>query len=147
MQTFAGPGEKSDTTTLTADDSRATALEEMNIRRESADLAPLEESEPLDTVAGRILDARLAGEEPSEDIFGLLPDGSTGWTSISIRSGSRGASGATLSANDVNAFIDDWESSDNEAPFGGARATYLGFAALAQDSGRSTAVAVFGGRE
>lgn len=147
VQTFAGPGQDDGSPTLTAEEIRATALEGMNARRATLGLAPLEASSPLDTLAERVLEARLQDEDLPENVFGLLPDGATGWTSISVRSGSRGASGTILSEEDIASFVADWASIDPEAPFGGARGAYLGFAAAVQDGGRATAVAVFGGRD
>ena len=147
VQTFAGAGEDGDAPALTPGEAHAAALEEIDAHRDSAGLDPLDPSEPLTTVAERVLEARLADEEPPEDIFGLLPEGETGWTSLSILSGSRGGSGAAISQEDVAAFVEDWASGNTGAPLGGERATHLGFAAEARDDGRATAVAVFGGRD
>ncbi|SFH39364.1 Uncharacterized conserved protein YkwD, contains CAP (CSP/antigen 5/PR1) domain [Palleronia marisminoris] len=147
VQTFAGPGEDDDAPALTAEEAHAAALAEMNAHRESAGLGPLDPSEPLSTVAERVLEARLADEEPPKDIFGLLPEGETGWTSLSILSASRGGSGVALSKEDVAAFVEGWASGNAGASLGGERATHLGFAAATRDDGRATAVAVFGGRD
>lgn len=144
VQTFAGPGGDGDAPALSDEDIRATALEEMNARREAAGLDPLKASEPLSTAAEQVLDARLADEEPPRDIFGLLPEESTGWTSVAVLSASRGGSGASLSQEDVAGFVEDWASGDTS--FGGERASHMGFAAASREDGRATAVAVFGGR-
>ncbi len=147
VQTFAGPGHSGGGAGLAPQGAREAALQAVNARRQSQGLAPLKASAPLDTVAGRFLDARLAGEIPPQNIFALLPEGATGWTSIAIRSGSRGGSGGTLSASDVSAFVDQWASADDREVLGGERAGYFGFAANAREDGRTTAVAVLGGRD
>lgn len=147
VQTFAGPGEDGPSPELSAEEIRATALKEINTRRESEGHNPLDHSDPLNALAGRIIDARLSGEALPTDIFSLLPDGATGWTSISVRSGSKGGSGAVLSAEDIMSFIENWASAaDSQTPFGGEAASHLGFAARLREDGRATAVAVFGGR-
>lgn len=96
--------------------------------------------------ADRLLEIRLAGEKPPESIFDLLPEGSSGWTSLSVLSASRGGSSSILSEEAVVAFVDEWAEQGADAVFGGARATHLGFAATARDDGRTTAAAIFGGR-
>ncbi|CTQ34654.1 CAP domain-containing protein [Jannaschia rubra] len=140
VQTFAGPGEADDGPRLDAAGARAAALEEVNRRRQDEDLAPLDASEALDAVAERVLDARLSEQEMPEGLFDLLPEGASGWTSLTVRSASRGGSGAELSQGDVVTFVEKLAS-------GGARASHLGFAAAARDDGRNVAVAVFGGRD
>lgn len=147
VQTFAGPGRDDGAPSVAPDEARAAALDEMNDRREADGLSPMERSEALDAVAETLLDARVSGEDMPQNIFGLLPDRATGWTSMSIRTASRGGSGAELSRDDVAAFVEDWAMAKTDAPLGGERATHLGFAATARDDGRSTAVAVFGGRD
>lgn len=146
VQTFSGPGRKGDTPALDATEARAAVLAAINARRESAGLAPLAPSDPLDVLADRALTLRMSGSDPPDNIFGLLPEGSTGWTSVAIRMADRGGSGATLTQDDVAAVVREWAASGADAPLGGARASHLGFAAAAQDDGRATAVAVFGGR-
>lgn len=146
VQTFAGPGEPADAPALGSAEARAAALDEINARREAAGLEPLDASDALDVVADRLLQARLAGEEPPESVFDLLPDGSSDWTSLSILSASRGGSSSFLSEEEVKSFVDDWAEQGADASFGGAGATHLGFAAAARDDGRTTAVAIFGGR-
>lgn len=146
VQTFAGPGEAADTPALGLEEARTAALDEINVRREAAGLEPLDASEALDVAAEKLLDIRLAGEEPPETIFDLLPEGSPGWTSLSVLSASRGGSSSILSREAVAAFVDDWAEQGTDPAFGGARATHLGFAASARDDGRTTAVAIFGGR-
>ena len=146
VQTFAGPG-SDDGAPLDADGARAAALEAVNVRREDADLPPLAASEALDSVAARILDSVTGKGSLPDDLFGLLPDGATGWTSLSVQSASRGGSGSALSSTDVAAFVDDWASAEGDAPLGGARAGHLGFAAATREDGRATAVVVFGRRD
>ncbi len=146
VQTFAGPGSDGGGRALDAGAARAVALEELNVRREEDGLEPLEASEALDQVAEGVLEARRAGEDPPEDIFELLPDGAEGWTSIAVRSASRGGSGTALSHEDIIAFVSGWAGAEIEDPLGGPRAGSFGFAAAVSDDGRATAVAVFGGR-
>ena len=145
VQTFAGPGEADDGPRLDAAGARVAALEETNRRRQDQGLAPLEPDEALDAAAGQVLDARLSGEELPEGLFGLLPEGATGWTSLAVRSASRGGSGAELSRGDVATFVERFASGDTS--LGGDDASHLGFAAAAQDDGRNVAVMVFGGRD
>ena len=148
VQTFAGPGRgDGDGPALDAGGAGTAALGAVNARRADEGLAPLEPSGTLDAVAARVLDARLAGEALPDDVFGLLPDGAAGWTSIAVRSASRGGSGAAVTRGDVEAFVEDWAAADADALLGGERAGHLGFAAATRDDGRATAVAVFGGRD
>ncbi len=146
VQTFAGPGQDEDAPALDGAQVRAAALDAVNARRADTGLAKLEPSEPLDAAAAKVLEARLSGAEMPGNIFGLLPEGATGWTSIEIRSGSRGGSGVALSQGDIASFVEDWASGEDGAMLGGASAGYLGFAASAGSDGRATAVALFGGR-
>lgn len=146
VQTFAGPGQQGDAVALGATQARAAALEAVNLHRETAGLAPLAQSDPLDVAAKRVLDMQLAGETLPEDIYGLLPEDATGWTSVSISTASRGGSGAVLTEGAVRALVEGWASARADVSHGGARASHLGFAAMTQDDGRATAVAVFGGR-
>lgn len=152
VQTFSGPGTTSsvsgDPETVTPAAARYAALEEVNQARVAAGLARLEASEALDIVAWRVLKAVAedAGTLP-DDVFGLLPEGSSGWTSLALRSASRGGASTEMTREDVAAFIADWTSpAGSDEILGGAAAIHLGFAAEADGSGRKTAVAVFGGR-
>lgn len=147
VQTFAGPGPDSDAPTSSVAERRSTVLEGMNDHREAAGLEALAPSDALDEVADQVLAARLSDEDLPDNLFCLLPEGSTGWTSLTISTGTRGASGTTLTTEDVTAFVEDWATGNAEEPFGGERATDLGFSAAALDSGRATAVAIFGGRD
>jgi uncharacterized protein YkwD len=147
VQTFSGPGPEGDTPALDAAQARAAAREAMNARRESAGLGPLQPSDALDAVADRVRALLASGKGIPKDIFALLPEGSEGWTSIAIRTASRGGSGATLTRDDVMEIIREWAGGGADAPLGGAPASDLGFAAAAQEDGRLAAVAVFGGRE
>ena len=72
---------------------------------------------------------------------------STGSTSLSLLSASQGGSGSALSQENVAAFIEDWAESRTDTTLGSAQAAHLGFAAAAQENGRTTAVAIFGGRD
>lgn len=153
VQTFSGPGanpsDGGDPETVTPEAARDAALEEVNRARSEAGLAALEASEALDIVAERLLEtvAEDADTMP-DDVFGLLPEGSSGWTSLALRSASRGGSGAGMTRGDVATFIADWSSSaETDSLLGGTAASRLGFAAQASGNGRKTAVAVFGGRE
>ena len=145
VQTFAGPGEAEDGPRLDAAGARAAALEEVNTRRREEGLVPLEPSEALDAVAGQVLDARLSDRDLPEGLFGLLPEGTTGWTSLAVRSASRGGFGSELSRGDVATFVGTLMPGD--APSDAERASHLGFAAAAQENGRNVAVAVFGARD
>ncbi|SPJ22771.1 hypothetical protein PAA8504_00569 [Palleronia abyssalis] len=145
VQTFAGPG-ATDGDRLSPAAAREAALSEVNARRAESGLDPLEPSSSLDTLAERVLDARLSEEEMPENIFGLLPEGSDGWTSLSLQSATRGGAGTEMTGADVAGFVDTWSGSGGAA-LGGGTATALGFAATATDEGRKTAVAVFGGRD
>ncbi|WP_187394061.1 CAP domain-containing protein [Oceaniovalibus sp. ACAM 378] len=147
VQTFAGSGQVADTPALGAEEAGAVALDAINVRRQNDGLAPLEASEALAVAAERVLEARLAGEDLPENILSILPEGVTGWTSIAIRTGSRGGAGGALAKGAIVSFVEDWASGDTEATLGGERAAYLGFAAAALGDGRATAVAVFGGRD
>ena len=147
VQTFAGPGADDGGAPLDADSIRSAALKAVNARRGEHDLAPLEPSPALDTVAMRLREAVASDGALPDDLFGLLPADATGWTSMSVRSASRGGSGSALSSEEIEAFVEDWASSGAEAPFGGDGAGYLGFAAATQETGRATVVAVFGGRD
>ncbi|MGR3496231.1 CAP domain-containing protein [Citreimonas sp.] len=147
VQTFAGPGDADGGPVLDPMEAQSAALEAVNARRAEAGLEPLQASETLDTAARRLLKMRLAGEEPPQNILDLLPDDAGRWTSLAILTASRGGAGAALSAETVTGFVENWADRGAETGLGGARATHLGFAATAQDSGRTTAVALFGGRD
>ena len=84
VQTFAGPGEGPEDggAGLTPDEARAAALEAVNGRRDGAGLAGLQPSADLDAVAAAVLERRLADQPLPDDLFGLLPDGASGWTSL-----------------------------------------------------------------
>ncbi|SDY46991.1 CAP domain-containing protein [Citreimonas salinaria] len=144
VQTFAGRGNEADDPDFGVAEARATALEGINARRKGMGLDPLEASVPLDAAADRLLEKRLSGEAP-ENAFELLPEESTGWTSMSILSASRGGAGS-LSEEAMTGIVDDWADQGADTAFGGARATHLGFAVKARDEGRTTAVAILGGR-
>lgn len=151
VQTFSGPGARSqdggDGRTVTQDAARDAALGEVNRARTGAGLAPLEASEALHTLAERALASVADDEALPEDVFGLLPEGSSGWTSLALRSSSRGGSGTEMTREDVAMFVTGWTSDAAIADaLGDAAATQFGFAAQAAGSGRKTAVAVFGGR-
>ena len=147
VQSFAGPGKESDAPTLTTAEARAAALLKINARRQNRGLAALRQSDPLEAVAGAVLEARLSGEDLPQNIFDLLPEGAAGWTSVRARTASRGGSGVSLTDDEVTAFVESWVSAETDAPLGGPRAAYLGFAAAMRENGRATAVAVFGGRD
>ena len=145
VQTFAGPGEPDAGSRLDAAGARAAALEEANRGRQDEGLEPLEPSAALDAVAERVLEARLSGRDLPEDVFGLLPEGASGWIGLSVRSASRGGSGDALSRGDVATFVE--RLMEGGAAVDGERESHLGFAAAAQDDGRNVAVAVFGARD
>lgn len=153
VQTFSGPGtdatDGEDAATLTPEAARNLALEEINAARAAADLAPLERNDDLDIVAERLLED-LAGDPEAlpQDLFGLLPAGSTGWTSLALQTASLGGSGVALTREDVATIVADWISAtDTDRTLGGEAASYFGFAAEAGGDGRTTAVAVFAGRQ
>ena len=146
VQTFAGPGAALDGPALTLEEARATALEAINARRMESGLDAIELSDPLNTLADRVLETRLAGEDLPQNTFDLLPAGSTGWTSLSILTASRGGAGSSLSRSSVETIVKGWTEQRSATALGGSDATHLGFAAEAQENGRMTAVAVFGGQ-
>lgn len=152
VQTFSGPGADAadgDNTPVTQEAARDLALGEINAARATAGSNPLERSDALDTVAERVL--KSLADDPEalpEDVFGLLPDGATGWTSLALQTASLGGSGVTLTRDLVARIVADWVSAtEANQPLGGADASHLGFAAVAVGDGRTTAVAVFGGRQ
>ncbi|WP_299815885.1 CAP domain-containing protein [uncultured Jannaschia sp.] len=147
VQTFSGAGSDGDGTALDDEGTRAAALDAVNARRADRDLSPLEGSAALDTVAERIRDDMTSEGGLPDDLFGLLPEDATGWTSLSVLSGSRGGLGSSLSSEDVVVFVDNWASADGKASLGDTRAGYFGFAAATRADGRATAVAVFGGKD
>ncbi|GGC03609.1 hypothetical protein GCM10011363_20250 [Marivita lacus] len=154
VQTFFGPGADSagdgDAERLTLKAARDLALDEINAARAAAGHDRLERSDALDSVAERVL-ARLAGDAEAlpKNVFGLLPEGASGWTSLALQSASLGGTGATLTREDVAAIISEWVAagSGSERSLGSAAASHFGFAAEAAGGGRSSAVAVFGGRK
>ena len=150
VQTFSGPGADAgdgSSTPLTHEAARALALAEINMARTAEGLDPLEPSDALHTVATRVLD-RLADapEALPENIFGLLPEGSTGWTSLAVQTSTVGGSGSTLTGAVVLDIVSRWVSASETRPRGGTEASHFGFSAVAIGDGRSTAVAVFAGR-
>jgi uncharacterized protein YkwD len=151
VQTFSGSGgdrADGDTSGLSAASARQEALEQMNAVRRSVDLAPLIASEDLDMLAERVL-ATLDDDADTlpENIFELLPEGSSGWTSLALQTASIGGSGVTVDRDDLSKVISDWvpESGANQT-FGGEEASHAGFAAANAGDGRLSAVAVFAGR-
>ncbi|MFA8385389.1 MAG: CAP domain-containing protein [Pelagibaca sp.] len=146
VQTFAGPGSGDDAAALSRAEARAAALDAINVHRTEAGLDVLTVSKPLDLASERLLEMRIEGEDLPENIFQLIPEGSNGWTSLSILSASRGGSGGILAQEAVDAVVDSWADQGVDGAFGGETATHFGFAAAAQDDGRLTAVAMFGGQ-
>ena len=153
VQTFSGPGADAtgggDAQPLTLQAARELALEKINEARTAASLDPLARSEALDTVAERVLESLADNpEQLPEDVYGLLPDGATGWTSLALQTASKGGSGARLTRENVTAIIVDWSSADEASQsLGGETASHFGFAAEAAGDGRLSAVAVFAGRQ
>jgi uncharacterized protein YkwD len=153
VQTFSGPGatasDGADAESVTPEAARDLALAEINDARAAAGLDPLEGSEPLDTVAERVLESLTDNPENlPDDVFSLLPDGATGWTSLALQTASRGGSGASLTRDAVDTIVSDWVSADDAAqPHGGEAASHFGFAAEAAGDGRVSAVAVYAGRQ
>ncbi|WP_209427179.1 CAP domain-containing protein [Pararhodobacter sp. SW119] len=153
VQTFSGPGSDAidggDAQPLTLQSARELALEQINDARTAASLDPIAQNDALDTVAERVLES-LADDPGTlpEDVFGLLPEGATGWTSLALQTASKGGSGAQLSREHVTAIIVDWSSTnDASQSLGGEAASHFGFAAEAAGDGRLSAVAVFAGRQ
>ncbi len=152
VQTFSGPGSDAtnggDPQPLTGEAARALALEHVNEGRATLDLALLEASDALDTVAERVLESLAADPNAlPEDVFGLLPEGSNGWTSLALQIASLGGSGANLTENKVTTIVSDWASvHEGGQLFGGTSASHFGFAGNADGDGRISAVAVFAGR-
>lgn len=152
-QTFSGPGSSAgngvDAPPLTPQAAGELALEKINDARIAAGLDALERREALETVAGRALESLADDPETlPDDVFALLPEGSTGWTSLALQSASKGGSGATLTRENVAAIVSDWTSADAaDQSLGGTAASHFGFAAEAAGDGRISAVAVFAGRQ
>jgi len=144
VQTFAGPGGGSDGAALTDPQAGTIAGNAINSTRESAGFERVDASETLDKAADRLLEIRIGGGELPKNVFALLPEGSTGWTSLAILSASRGGSGAVLSKGTVEAVVESWAEERGDTAFGGRGVTHFGFAAAAQDDGRKTAVAILG---
>ncbi|WP_176562640.1 CAP domain-containing protein [Paracoccus liaowanqingii] len=150
VQTFSGPGadEAGAGPALGPGDIAETAVQQINDARTDASLAPLEQEVDLDEAAARVLEhlAQETAELPG-NIFDLLPEGSTGWTSLSVQSATIGGSGASVTEEDLSTIISDWTQAATQGDIlGGSTASHLGFAAKAAGDGRLTAVALFGGK-
>ncbi|TGN52204.1 CAP domain-containing protein [Paracoccus liaowanqingii] len=150
VQTFSGPGEDEGGagSALSPEQVAGTALQQINDARADAGLGPLEADADLDEAADRVLD-HLAEDRDDlpENIFELLPEGSTGWTSLAVQTATLGGSGASIGRGDLSAIISDWEQAANPREIlGGPTASHVGFAADAAGGGRLSAVALFGGR-
>ena len=146
VQTFAGPGgQGGEAEPVEAEALGAAILEEVNARRAAAGRGPLEPDPALDAVAEAALEVVLTDDALPNDPFGLLPEGSSGWTSLGLRASSRGGAGPVLEANDATAFVDAMAGRSGGS-LGRPEATDLGVAARADGTGRKTAVAVFGQR-
>ena len=146
VQTFSGPGDGGGKDSASPAELRAAALDAINARRADRALEAVESSPALDATAEQALAALLRDEDLPGDLFGLLPEDASGWTSLSLLSASRGGAGSRMGVDDAAAFVGGWAETEGE-PFGGARASHLGFAARANGDGRKTVVAVLGGRE
>ena len=146
VQTFSGPGDDGGEGSAAPAELRAAALDAINARRADRGLEALEPSPALDAAAEQALAALVQDEDLPGDLFRLLPEDASGWTSLSLLSASRGGAGSSMAVEDVAAFVEGWAEAEGE-PFGGTRAAHLGFAARAGGDGRKTAVAEFGGRE
>lgn len=146
VQTFSGPG--GDEGDEGVEDVTEAAFQKINATREAADLNPLEHSEDLDQVAHRVLESVTldAGALP-ENVFDLLPEGSSGWTSLALQTATTGGAGASITEEDLSAIISDWaDTGGSDETLGGTSASHVGFAAEAAGDGRISAVAVFAGR-
>lgn len=153
VQTFSGPGPgagaiEGDRAALSQEAARDLARDEINAARAAGGFDTLDPSDALDTVAQRVLDSLL--DDPTalpDDIFGLVPEGSTGWTSLAVQTSTMGGAGVTLTGNAVTDIVSSWLSAtEADQPLGGIAASHVGFAAVAVGDGRLTAVAVFAGR-
>lgn len=140
VQTFAGAGSGSGGPALEGAGARDLALEKVNDRRKEAGHAPLQRSDALDTVARKVMEARQADKDIGQDVFGLFPEGSEGWTRLGLRTASRGGAGQSITEGSITGFIKTWA---DQGPLGEADDTDLGFAASVNDEGRATAVVVF----
>lgn len=150
VQTFSGPGadEAGIGPALDLEDIAETALRQINDARAESGVAPLEHDVDLNEAAKRVLE-HLAqdAEQLPENIFDLLPEGSWGWTSLSVRSSTVGGSGASVSEEDLSTIISDWaQVAEQGDVLGGSTASHFGFAAEAAGDGRLSAVALFGGK-
>ncbi|WP_168217327.1 CAP domain-containing protein [Paracoccus liaowanqingii] len=150
VQTFSGPGADAAGAgaALGPEDIAETAVQQINDARTDASLAPLEHDVDLDEAAARVLEhlAQDAADLPG-NIFDLLPQGSTGWTSLSVQSATLGGSGASVNEEDLSTIVSDWTQAATQGDvLGGPAASHIGFAAEAAGDGRLTAVALFGGK-
>ncbi|MFN3311900.1 MAG: CAP domain-containing protein [Hyphomonas sp.] len=148
VQTFSGPGADAAGAgpALGPEDIAETAVQQINNARTDASLAPLEHDVDLDEGAARVLEhlAQDAAALPG-NIFDLLPEGSTGWTSLSVQSATLGGSGASVNEEDLSTIVSDWTQAATQGDaLGGPAASHIGFAAEAAGDGRLTAVALFG---
>ncbi|MFD1911790.1 CAP domain-containing protein [Halodurantibacterium flavum] len=150
VQTFSGAGAGDGITEgLTPEAAREAALAEVNEARAAENLDPLERSDALDTAAGRVLENTAGGPDAlPENIFDLLPEGSTGWTRLALQVASVGGSGATITRDNIAMIISDWAAAGEAGQgLGGPDASHMGFAVEAAGDGRTSAAAVFAGRQ
>ena len=147
VQTFSGPGDDGGEGSAAPAELRAAAQNAIDARRADRGLEALEPSPALDAAAEQALAALVQDEDLPGDLFRLLPEDASGWMSLSLLSASRGGAGSRMAVEDAEAFAEGWAEGAEGEPFGGTRASHLGFAARADGDGRKTAVAVLGGRE
>ena len=123
VQTFSGPGTPPnlgpDETPqrITPGGARGAALDAVNAARNEAGLEPLAPSDDLDRVAQRLLEARLSARSEDralpDDLFGLLPENSRDWRSLSVSVAECGGCGALPTEADVSRFVSQWTQDDD----------------------------------
>ncbi len=149
VQVFSGSGPSPGEAEAEAlpDDLGAAALSAANAARREHGRDPLTASDELDALAGSLADAAtFDGRDLSlpSDLFAMLPEGTGGWTGLSVAAEACGGCGAQPVAADAAYFA------PRVLPPGGAAgagdATHFGFAVRANGEGRKIAVGVVGRR-
>ncbi|SFB78041.1 Cysteine-rich secretory protein family protein [Tropicimonas isoalkanivorans] len=150
VQTFSGPGTPpghdgaDEPTAAVPEEVRAAALEALNAERDGQGRSPLASDAGLDTLAERLAEGATFSDDDMvlpDDVFGLLPDESEGWTSLSVASEACGGCGAKAVRSDGAYFAPRLASGGEDQIF-----THMGFALVANAEGRKVAVAVYGAK-
>ncbi len=126
------------------------ALQQINSAREDRGLEALSGSNPLDTVARKLIETGKGDQliSPDADLFELLPrDRRNDWRQLKVLAAACGGCGTQPTADDVRHFTGQWLQNDQYTSSIMSRAaTHLGFAMKANGEGGKTAVAVIGQR-